>query len=121
MRRRSDVVPFLGVFAKFKVVWCFDASCVSLDGGIDSTTRTCGVRTSLRSFSSITKNCALLSSCGVTNPALGGACLSRATGGDTSPGGEGTFYEGVVVKGFSTDAADAEVQANIVAARYGQT
>ena len=40
-------------------------------------------------------------------------------GGDTSPTGIGTFYEGVLTKGYSTDAADDAVQANIVAARYG--
>ena len=45
--------------------------------------------------------------------------LILGLGGDTSPGGVGTFYEGVVTKGYSTDAADAAVQANIVAARYG--
>ena len=45
--------------------------------------------------------------------------LILGLGGDTSPGGVGTFYEGVVTKGYSTDAADDAVQANIVAARYG--
>ena len=38
----------------------------------------------------------------------------------TSPGGVGTFYEGVVTKGYSTDEADDAVQANIVAAGYGK-
>ena len=46
--------------------------------------------------------------------------LTLGLGGDTSPGGVGTFYEGVVVKGYSSDDADNAVQANIVAARYGQ-
>jgi len=32
----------------------------------------------------------------------------------------GTFYEGVVTRGYSTDATDDAVQADIVAARYGQ-
>ena len=34
-------------------------------------------------------------------------------GGDNSDGGEGQFFEGVVVKGASTDAADDAVQADI--------
>ena len=45
--------------------------------------------------------------------------LVLGLGGDTSPGGVGTFYEGVVTRGYTTDAADDAVQANIVAARYG--
>ena len=45
--------------------------------------------------------------------------LVLGLGGDTSPTGIGTFYEGVLTKGYSTDAADDAVQANIVAARYG--
>ena len=40
-------------------------------------------------------------------------------GGDTSNDGVGTFYEGVVTKGYSSDEADDAVQANIIAARYG--
>jgi hypothetical protein len=45
--------------------------------------------------------------------------LILGMGGDTSPGGEGTFYEGVVTRGYSSEEADEAVQANIVAARYG--
>jgi hypothetical protein len=41
-------------------------------------------------------------------------------GGDNSNGAIGTFYEGVMTSGYSTDAADAAVQANIVAAGYGK-
>jgi len=41
-------------------------------------------------------------------------------GGDNSNGAIGTFYEGVMTTGFSTDAADDAVQANIVAVGYGQ-
>jgi len=41
-------------------------------------------------------------------------------GGDNSNSAIGTFYEGVMTTGFSTDAADDEVQANIVAAGYGK-
>jgi GTP cyclohydrolase III len=32
----------------------------------------------------------------------------------------GTFYEGVLTVGYSTDAADAAVHANILAAGYGR-
>ncbi|HEX5192630.1 MAG TPA: arabinofuranosidase catalytic domain-containing protein [Solirubrobacteraceae bacterium] len=39
-------------------------------------------------------------------------------GGDNSNGAQGTFYEGVMTRGFPSDATDAAVQANIVAARY---
>lgn len=37
-------------------------------------------------------------------------------GGDNSNRAVGTFYEGVMTSGYSTDAADAEVHANIVVA-----
>ena len=40
-------------------------------------------------------------------------------GGDNSHGGVGTFYEGAMTRGYSSDAADAAVQANIAAAGYG--
>ena len=36
--------------------------------------------------------------------------LVLGLGGDTSPGGIGTFYEGVLTRGYSTDAADDAVQ-----------
>merc|ERR1719160_2001225 len=39
-------------------------------------------------------------------------------GGDNSCGAVGTFYEGVMTKGYTSDAADDKVQANIVAAGY---
>jgi hypothetical protein len=42
------------------------------------------------------------------------------TGGDGSPSGIGTFFEGVMTKGVPSDAADDAVQANIVAAGYGK-
>jgi hypothetical protein len=45
--------------------------------------------------------------------------LVLGLGGDTSNAAIGTFYEGVLTKGYSTDATDDAVQANIVAARYG--
>jgi hypothetical protein len=40
-------------------------------------------------------------------------------GGDNSNGAQGNFFEGVMTSGYSTDAADDAVQANIVAAGYG--
>ena len=43
----------------------------------------------------------------------GGDCCATNTNAD-----EGTFYEGAVVKGYPSDATDAAVQANIVAAGY---
>ena len=54
------------------------------------------------------------------NPMKKPGGLLLGMGGDTSPGGVGTFYEGVVTKGYSSDAADDAVQANIVAARYAR-
>lgn len=41
-------------------------------------------------------------------------------GGDNSNGSTGIFYEGVMTTGYSTDAADNAVQANIAAAGYGK-
>jgi non-reducing end alpha-L-arabinofuranosidase len=41
-------------------------------------------------------------------------------GGDNSDSAIGTFYEGAITTGYSSDAADDAVQASIVAARYGQ-
>lgn len=46
--------------------------------------------------------------------------LFLGTGGDGSPGGTGTFYEGVVTIGNPPDSIDDKVQANIVAAGYGR-
>jgi hypothetical protein len=43
------------------------------------------------------------------------------TGGDNSNGSVGTFFEGVMTAGYPTDAADNAVQANIVAAGYGNS
>ena len=42
------------------------------------------------------------------------------TGGDGSNGGTGTFFEGAMTSGNPPDAIDEAVQANIVAAGYGQ-
>jgi hypothetical protein len=41
-------------------------------------------------------------------------------GGDNSDGATGTFYEGVMTTGYTSDATDAALQANIVAAGYGK-
>ena len=41
-------------------------------------------------------------------------------GGDNSNGSVGTFYEGAMVSGYTSDETDAAVQANIVAAGYGR-
>ena len=40
-------------------------------------------------------------------------------GGDNSDQAIGTFFEGCITKGYSSDAADDAVQANIVAVGYG--
>ena len=40
-------------------------------------------------------------------------------GGDNSDAAIGSFFEGALARGYSTDAADDAVQANIVAAGYG--
>ena len=42
-------------------------------------------------------------------------------GGDNSPRGVGTFYEGIMATGVASDDTDAAVQANIVEARYGHS
>lgn len=41
-------------------------------------------------------------------------------GGDNSHGAIGTFFEGALTAGYSTDATDTAVMANIVAAGYGK-
>jgi hypothetical protein len=40
-------------------------------------------------------------------------------GGDNSNGAVGTFYEGAITTGYSTDAIDNAIQENIIAAGYG--
>lgn len=54
------------------------------------------------------------------NPMKKPGGLILGLGGDTSNTGVGTFYEGAITMGYSTNAADDEVQASVVAARYGQ-
>jgi non-reducing end alpha-L-arabinofuranosidase len=44
--------------------------------------------------------------------------IVMGTGGDNSNASVGSFFEGVMTAGYSTDAADNAVQANIVAAGY---
>jgi non-reducing end alpha-L-arabinofuranosidase len=41
-------------------------------------------------------------------------------GGDNSAGAVGTFYEGAMLQGYTSDATDDAMQANIVAAGYGK-
>ena len=41
-------------------------------------------------------------------------------GGDNTAQAIGTFFEGAITSGYSTDAADDAVQASIVGAGYGQ-
>ena len=40
-------------------------------------------------------------------------------GGDNSNGAVGTWFEGVMASGYTSDATDDALQANIVAAGYG--
>mmetsp|Transcript_16697 Transcript_16697/g.33663 ORF Transcript_16697/g.33663 Transcript_16697/m.33663 type:complete len:96 (+) Transcript_16697:333-620(+) len=40
-------------------------------------------------------------------------------GGDSSDWAVGTFYEGVMTKGYASDSTDQAVHANIVSAGYG--
>ncbi len=40
-------------------------------------------------------------------------------GGDNTRVGVGTFYEGVIARGYTTDAVDDALQRNVVAAGYG--
>lgn len=52
------------------------------------------------------------------NPMSKEGAIILGIGGDNSVGAQGTFYEGVVTTGYPTDAVEASVQANIVAAKY---
>ncbi len=45
--------------------------------------------------------------------------IELGTGGDNSPMGKGEFFEGAVTAGFPSDATENAVQANLVAAGYG--
>ena len=54
------------------------------------------------------------------NPQHKEGAVVLGTGGDGSDGNDGTFFEGSITKGASTDAIDDFIQANIVAAGYGR-
>jgi hypothetical protein len=49
---------------------------------------------------------------------IGGIVLG--IGGDNAAGGKGNFYEGAMLAGFSSDATDTALQANVAAAGYGK-
>ena len=53
-----------------------------------------------------------------TSKKQGGIVLG--VGGDNSPYGSGTFFEGVIARGFSSSGVDAAVLAHIVAAGYAR-
>ncbi|RDW58490.1 alpha-L-arabinofuranosidase [Coleophoma crateriformis] len=55
------------------------------------------------------------------NPMSKEGAIILGIGGDNSNGAQGTFYEGVMTSGYPTDATEASVQANIVAAKYATT
>ncbi|KAF8294751.1 fungal alpha-L-arabinofuranosidase [Clavulina sp. PMI_390] len=52
------------------------------------------------------------------NPMSKEGAIILGIGGDNSNGAQGTFYEGVMVSGYPSDATENSVQANIVAAKY---
>jgi len=54
------------------------------------------------------------------NPMKKEGAIVLGVGGDNSHTGEGTFFEGCMVSGYPTDATDAAIEANIVAAGYGK-
>lgn len=55
------------------------------------------------------------------NPMSKEGAIILGIGGDNSVSAQGTFYEGVMTSGYPSDAVDAQVQANIVAAKYATT
>ena len=55
---------------------------------------------------------------GTYQPMRQQGAIILGTGGDNSNGDVGSFFEGVMTNGYPTDATDALVQANIVAAGY---
>ncbi|KAF2733290.1 alpha-N-arabinofuranosidase B [Polyplosphaeria fusca] len=52
------------------------------------------------------------------NPMSKEGAIILGIGGDNSHGAQGTFYEGVMTSGYPSDATEAAVQADIVAAKY---
>jgi hypothetical protein len=55
------------------------------------------------------------------NPMSKEGAIILGIGGDNSISAQGTFYEGVMTSGYPSDATEASVQANIVAAKYATT
>lgn len=55
------------------------------------------------------------------NPMKKEGAIVLGVGGDNSHTGEGTFFEGCIVKGYPSNATDDAVQANVVSAGYGST
>lgn len=55
------------------------------------------------------------------NPMHKEGAIVLGIGGDNSVSAQGTFYEGVMTTGYPSDATEASVQANIVAAKYATT
>jgi len=55
------------------------------------------------------------------NPMKKEGAVLLGIGGDNSHSDVGSFFEGCMTSGFPSDATDAAVQANIVAAGYGRT
>ena len=54
------------------------------------------------------------------NPMKKQGAIILGIGGDNSDAAVGSFFEGVITKGYSTDAADDAVQANIMGVGYGK-
>ena len=54
------------------------------------------------------------------NPMNKEGAIILGIAGDNSNSGQGNFFEGLMTAHYSSDAADDAVQANIVAAGYGQ-
>src|SRR5580693_7037748 len=61
-----------------------------------------------------------LADIGVYTPMHQEGAVILGTGGDNSNESDGSFFEGVITAGYPSDATDAAVQANIVAAGYEQ-
>jgi hypothetical protein len=56
----------------------------------------------------------------IEHPLVLGPQIILGIGGDNSDSAHGTFYEGCMTSGMASNATDALVQANIVAAGYGK-
>ena len=62
----------------------------------------------------------LLALCRTAHCWLFNAGIILGIGGDNSDKGVGTFFEGAITRGYASEATDAAVQANIVAAGFGR-